>query len=307
MNLTFENQSYPSLSEFIQQEKNKKNFYGKRLEFAHEIDSNIIQALQVKPVKKAVDKLADILVSEGLGMQLSTGIAITPFNYPRLYNILRHCCKTLGIGMPHAVVSSNFNSINAYATGSVENPYLCISDYAHKLMTDDELTFIIGHECGHLAMEHMIYHIIGSNILRIGSLVPIIGPILANTVTLPINAWSRYSEITADRAGFLCCGDLRTSMRALLRLEGGFSDISNVDIDAYVQQSLDSLENLKLGSIKELLFDHPLTSKRIKALELFSYSELYYRVTEKTPPTDVDLLSDDLLKTQVDKLLTVLK
>lgn len=307
MNLTFENQSYPSLSEFIQQEKNKKNFYGKRLEFAHEIDSNIIQALQVKPVKKAVDKLADILVSEGLGMQLSTGIAITPFNYPRLYNILRHCCKTLGIGMPHAVVSSNLNSINAYATGSVENPYLCISDYAHKLMTDDELTFIIGHECGHLAMEHMIYHIIGTNILRIGSLVPIIGPILANTVTLPINAWSRYSEITADRAGFLCCGDLRTSMRALLRLEGGFSDISNVDIDAYVQQSLDSLENLKLGSIKELLFDHPLTSKRIKALELFSYSELYYRVTEKTPPTDVDLLSDDLLKTQVDKLLTVLK
>lgn len=258
-------------------------------------------------MKKAVDKLADILVSEGLGMQLSTGIAITPFNYPRLYNILRHCCKTLGIGMPHAVVSSNFNSINAYATGSVENPYLCISDYAHKLMTDDELTFIIGHECGHLAMEHMIYHIIGTNILRIGSLVPIIGPILANTVTLPINAWSRYSEITADRAGFLCCGDLRTSMRALLRLEGGFSDISNVDIDAYVQQSLDSLENLKLGSIKELLFDHPLTSKRIKALELFSYSELYYRVTEKTPPTDVDLLSDDLLKTQVDKLLTVLK
>lgn len=307
MNLTFENQSYPSLSEFILQEKNKKNLYGKRLEFAHEIDSSIIQALQVKPVKKAVDKLADILVSEGLGMQLSTGIAITPFNYPRLYKILRHCCKTLGIGMPHAVVSSNFNSINAYATGSVENPYLCISDYAHKLMTDDELTFIIGHECGHLAMEHMIYHIIGSNILRLGSLVPIIGPILANTVTLPINAWSRYSEITADRAGYLCCGDLRTSMRALLRLEGGFSDISNVDIDAYVQQSLDSLENLKLGSVKELLFDHPLTSKRIKALELFSHSELYYRVTEKTPPADIDLLSDDLLKAQVDKLLTVLK
>lgn len=209
--------------------------------------------------------------------------------------------------MPHAVVSSNFNSINAYATGSVENPYLCISDYAHKLMTDEELTFIIGHECGHLAMEHMIYHIIGSNILRLGSLVPIIGPVLANTVTLPIKAWSRYSEITADRAGFLCCGDLRTSMRALLRLEGGFSDISEVDIDAYVQQSLDSLENLKLGAIKELLFDHPLTSKRIKALDLFSHSALYYRVTEKTPPSDMELLSDDMLKVRVNNLLTILK
>lgn len=307
MNLTFENQSYPSLCEFLQQENEKKNLYGKRLDFAHEIDSSIIQALQVKPVRKAVNKLADILVSESLGMQLATGISITPFNYPRLYNILRHCCKTLGIGMPHAVVSSEFHTINAYATGSVENPYLCISDYAHKLMTDEELTFIIGHECGHLAMEHMLYHIIGSNILRLGTLVPVVGPILANTITLPINAWSRYSEITADRAGFLCCGDLRTSMRALLRLEGGFSDISNVDTDAYVQQSLDSLENLKLGSIKEFLFDHPLISKRIKALELFSLSELYYRVTEKNPPADVDLLSDELLKAQVNKLLTILK
>lgn len=78
MGFIFENQSYQSLGEFIRQEAEKENYYGRRLEFAHEIDSGIIQALQVRTVKRAVDKLADILVSEDLGIQLSTGIAITP-------------------------------------------------------------------------------------------------------------------------------------------------------------------------------------------------------------------------------------
>lgn len=67
------------------------------------------------------------------------------------------------------------------------------------------------------------FHTIGQFIGSLGTLIPGIGPLLANVVSLPLNTWSRYSEISADRAGFLCCGgDLKVAQKALLRLSGGF-------------------------------------------------------------------------------------
>ena len=308
MNLNFNNKSYPSLAEFIQAEReNSGSLYGKRMEFAHSIDSKVIQALEVAHVRKAMNKLADLLVSLQSGTEISSGIVIDANNFPEIFGILRHCCKTLGISIPHGVVSARMPGINAYASGTVDNPYLVISDLSTHLLSKEELTFIIGHECGHLAMEHLVYHMIGRQLTKLGQLVPVIGPMLVQVVNLPLATWSRYSEITADRAGFLCCGDLRTAQRALMKLESSFANVSNVDLDSYINQSLESLENMKLGAMMEYLHDHPLTPKRLKALQYFSESELYYRVTGKEIPVGSNLLPDNVLREKIDELLTVLK
>ena len=307
MNLVFNNKSYPSLSDFIKDEKeNGSNLYGKRLEFAHEIDSTIIKALEVTHVQGAVNKLADLLVSYQSGTEISSGIVIDSNNFPEINEILMHCCKTLGIRIPHAVVSARMPGINAYASGTVDTPYLLISDLSTHLLTKEELTFIIGHECGHLAMEHLVYHLIGNCLYELGKLLPVLGPLLVETVSLPIKTWSRYSEITADRAGFLCCGDLKVAQRALMKLESAFANVSEVDLDTYIEQSLENIENMKLGAVKEYFLDHPVTPKRLKALQYFSQSEMYYRVTEKEAPQNACLLPDSLLKEKVNNILKVL-
>lgn len=308
MNLTFNNRTFPSLQEFVRDENNKQgSLYKKRLEFAHEIDSSIIKVLEATHIQKALNRFADELVSLESGTEIGSGIVIDSFNYPEIFDILNHCCKTLGVRIPHAVVSARLPGINAYASGTIDNPYLLVSDLATKILTKEELTFIIGHECGHLAMEHLIYHLIGRNLNELGKYIPVLGPILINLVNAPINAWLRFSEITADRAGFLCCGDLRTSQKALMKLESAWSDVSNVELDQYINQSLESLENMKLGSFKEFFYDHPLTPKRLKALQYFSESDLYYRVTGKERPIDAGLLPDEILKKKVDDLLTIFK
>ncbi|MCH5310403.1 MAG: M48 family metallopeptidase [Prevotella sp.] len=308
MNLNYNNKSYPSLEEFIQAEKeNTGSLYGKRMEFAHNIDSAVIKALEATHVQKAMNKLADLLVNIQSGTEISSGIVIDANNFPEINGILRHCCKTLGISIPHGVVSARMSGINAYASGTVDNPYLLISDLSTHLLTKEELTFIIGHECGHLAMEHLVYHMIGRQLTQLGQLIPVVGPMLVQIVNLPLSTWSRYSEITADRAGLLCCGDLRTAQRALMKLESSFANVTNVDLDTYINQSLESLENMKLGAMQEYLLDHPLTPKRLKALQYFCESELYYRVTGKEIPTGKSLLPDSALKEKTDELLTVLK
>ena len=64
---------------------------------------------------------------------------------------------------------------------------------------------------------------------------------------------------------------------------------------------------MKLGSFKEFLHNHPLTPKRLKALQYFNDSDLYYRVTGKQRPADIGLLPDEILKKKVDDLLTIFK
>lgn len=307
MNFKYNDKIYPSLSEYIHFEKdNSHSLYGKRLEFAHEIDSSVINALNEPHVQNAVNKFADLLVNFQSGTEISSGIVIDSYNFPEINDVLKHCCKTLGIKIPHAVVSARMPGINAYASGTADNPYLLISDLATHLLSKEELTFIIGHECGHIAMEHLVYHLIGNSLFQLGKLLPIIGPMLAQTVSLPIKAWSRYSEITADRAGFLCCGDLKTSQRALMKLESAFANVSDVDLDVYIEQSLENLENMKLGAIKEYFFDHPLTPKRLKALQYFSQSAMYYRITGKEHFDKSCLLPDDTLKEKVNNIIKIL-
>lgn len=308
MDLKFNGNNYPSLADYIKAEKEDKGgLYRKRMEFAHNVDSSVIKALEVTHVQCAMNKLADLLVNLGSGIEISSGIVIDSNNFPEIYQILRDCCKILGISIPHGVVSARMPGINAYASGTVDNPYLLISDLSTHLLTKEELTFIIGHECGHLAMEHVVYHLIARQLSQLGQYIPVVGPMLVQVVNLPLSTWSRYSEITADRAGFLCCGDLRTAQRALMKLESAFANVSNVDLDTYIEQSLDSLENMKLGALQEYLFDHPITSKRLKALQYFSESELYYRVTNKEIPSGVSLFPDVVLKEKIDNLLTVFK
>lgn len=308
MNLTYNQKTYLSLQEFIALEQQYgADLYGKRLQYAHEVDSTIISMLESTHIQSVINRFADLLVNIESGTEISSGIVIDACNFPEIYESLRHCCLTLGIRIPHAVVSSSMPGINAYASGTVDNPYLLLSDLSTHLLTREELRFIIGHECGHLAMEHLVYHLIGRQISDLGKMLPVVGPILAKTVSLPLNAWNRCSEITADRAGLICCGNLRTAQRALMKLESSFANVANVDLDVYIEQSLDSLENMKVGALKEALFNHPLTPKRLKALQYFSESELYYRTLEKDIPSDKSLLTDEALKQKVNQLLTILK
>lgn len=307
MSFIYDKQNYPSLQEFVKVGVQEAERNRVRLQFAHKIDGAILKTLESVPVKAAVNKIVEMYVSQQSGIMLSTGIAVNPFNYPKLYDNLVSCCDTLGISVPQVVVSPSMPGINAMATGTDEFSFIAISDMAQAFLPVDQLQFIIGHECGHIALEHVVFHTIGRYIGSLGTLIPGIGPLLANVVSLPLNTWSRYSEISADRAGFLCCGgDLKVAQKALLRLSGGFSNTDEMDVNQYIEQSLQSLEEHKVGAVNEYFMDHPLIPKRLKALELFSRSEMFYRITNRPFSSNDNLLDDNTLNDMVNNVIKVL-
>jgi len=307
MPFTYETQRYYSFNEYISLTQNDHtDLLERKLEYAHPVDSAIIKLMDSASMKKAVEKVVETLVSSQYGLMLSTGITVAHASYPELYQILVQCCTVLGIAIPHTVITNELSGINAMTVGTDDFSFIALSNMLPMYLKEDEQKFVIAHECGHIALGHVVYHSIGSFIGMIGSLIPLVGPVLANALTLPLNAWSRCSEITADRAGLLCCRDVKTAQRALLRLIGGFTDVNNVDIDTYIDQSSNSLDNHFTGLFQEFFHKHPLIPKRLKALEYFSNSAMYYRLTNEPIPEHKQLYSDEQLNSLVNELLKVM-
>lgn len=275
-------------------------------EIAHPVDKTLIKILETTHIRDALNAPLEQLVSVNYGQMLATGIPLDQVNFPQLYNLMQDTCKRLGISIPYTVITNELTGINAFAIGTDNRSFIVVSNMATKYLQPKELQFIISHECGHVAMQHMVYHTAGSLAAIAGSYIPVVGPALAKTVVFPLNYWNRCSEITADRIGLICCEDLRAAQMALLRVVGGFTDISEIDIERYIAQSRSLLNTQFLGKLGEYFQTHPMIHKRLKALEYFYKSKAYYQAIGKTPPPGAKLLDNSELHKATNDLLKIL-
>ena len=275
-------------------------------EIAHPVDKALVGVLETAHVNELLKGPLNQLVSLQFGPTLATGIVLDDKNFPELYGLLKASADALGIHVPYTVISNEFEGINAFATGTDENPFIVISNYAPKLLSGGELQFIIAHECGHIAMEHMVYHTAGSLAQIMGGYLPVIGPALSNIAVFPLNCWNRCSEVTADRIGLIACGSLQTAQMALLKIVGGFTDVEEVDIRHYIMQGRRIQNRQVLGKLNEYFQSHPMIYKRLEALEYFADSELYYRAAKKPFPEDRKLIATEELNEKVSDLLRII-
>lgn len=274
------------------------------LSYGHPIDSSIVRMLDKPVINDAFRKIIDWAADAEMGSMLASSIPVNEVNYPNLNKIVDECVEILNIKRPYVVVTSHISGLNAMTFGSDEEPYIAITSLLVKVMQDDDtmMRFVIGHECGHIAMGHVLYHTVASVLGACSQLIPGIGPMVYNTMAFPLNAWSRRSEITADRAGLLCCGDLKAAQSALLQLESAFTSAADIDMDTYVAQSRQFLSRNILRKLGEFTSSHPLTPKRIQALEIFSRSKIYAQISPRSTSEgtiskdNLDLLIEDILR-----------
>jgi Zn-dependent protease with chaperone function len=178
-------------------------------------------------------------------------------------------------------------------------------------MSEDELRFVIGHECGHIHNQHVTYLTLGyllhyqlfSKFWKDPDLYKF--PLLATKV--PIATWQRRAEVTADRAGAICARDTEAGARALIKLRLGFASLAqSVDVDAYLSQGEDLRRESFAVRGQELSYSHPLVVKRIRMLRLFARSELFYSCSGLPRPETVDLLQRNDLEREIEAFVRVL-
>jgi len=150
-------------------------------------------------------------------------LKVTPRMLPRLHRYLGWGCRILDLDEPELYVTLN-PVPNAYTYGH-KSPFIVLTSGLIDLLGDEELSFVIGHELGHIKAGHVLYTVLANNIAAIvaaiGQATFGIGSLLGQGLVVALHDWYRKAELTADRAGLLCVQDLQPCLRVFMKLAGG--------------------------------------------------------------------------------------
>jgi Zn-dependent protease with chaperone function len=151
------------------------------------------------------------------------GIKVTARSMPTIHHCFMEACEALDISPPPKLFVTN-GSIGAYTTG-VDDPHVVIFSGTASLLTYQELLFVLGHELGHVKCGHVLYHTVAraikeASVVASAFTFGLAGLVTDAALTPALAAWSRRSEFTADRAGFLACQDEETVIRTFTKLAG---------------------------------------------------------------------------------------
>ena len=156
------------------------------------------------------------------------------------------------------------------------------------------MKFIIGHEFGHLQSQNAYFDRIIQFIFPNFEDVPMI---FRNKITL----WSKLSELTADRFGYIASQDLTKCISAFFKLSSGLSvDKIDFNINAYLKEMDNIIKRFKTEPFVSEN-SHPVNPIRIKALEYFSHSKIFKdalgqsNVVDKQLESKIEGLTDLLM------------
>lgn len=205
--------------------------------------------------------IAMVYVTLGRGRLVGTSVRIHESQYPQVFAIVKRCAAALGMPMPVVFVREDYHT-PVLALGFGEPYSLVISSIWIEHFKEDEMTFMIGRELGHIAAGHT----------RLTSLLSVNGN--ENViVSLVFGAWLRKMELTCDRVGLLCCGSLDSAMRAIAIASFGHFG-RKIDHVMFAEQSREMRAD-PVFKIGEWIGSVPYATTRVDAMRTFMQSNLY--------------------------------
>jgi hypothetical protein len=206
-------------------------------------------------------------------MLLGRALRLSKRSAPEVHAVVAECTRHLGVSTElelYVYPDTTFNAACVRPEGG--RLFLLFSSALFESFEPDELHFVVGHELGH--------HVFGHHALPAGMLLEgesaVTGP-----VALQMYAWSRFAEVSADRAGLVCAGTLDVATSTLFKLASGLRRATGVrvDIDEFLSQAAD-MENDASGDPRDAepadwFATHPFSPLRLKGVQLYAASELF--------------------------------
>jgi Zn-dependent protease with chaperone function len=227
-------------------------------------------------------------------------VQVSESQLPELWAVHLTCANRLGLSPP-ALYVENSPEVNAFTAG-LDQPAVILTSSLVDCMSESELAFIIGHEMGHVACQHVLLKCTADELIttleqalrksesEAGQLsnaalygagaggAGLIFMAFAGMGAMKklqsakeqraqweealgvLKAWGTKSEVSADRAGLLCCRDSGTAVRCMVKLAIGSRALAErVDVEAYLAQGDGVPEDVQGGT-------HPATVHRARML-----------------------------------------
>jgi Zn-dependent protease with chaperone function len=178
----------------------------------------------------------------------ANAVKVGPKQFPELHEQYQEVLRTLDA--PHYdLFVSQTPLVNAGAYG-MKKPFIVLNSGAVRLLTRDEMTFLLGHELGHIMSGHVLYRTMTVLLLQLATMgFPIVG-LAARAVLIGLLEWMRKAELSSDRAGLLVGQDPETALRTLMKLAGGGYD-NETDLNEFMIQAD---EYRKGGDVADAVF-----------------------------------------------------
>ena len=154
-------------------------------------------------------------------------IKLGPRQLPDVWNLAVLAARILGLPKMPDVYISGDQMWNTYTYGTENSAFIVLGTSHIINFAGDELLFVLAREMGHCRAGHALWNTVlrfvagdvsvHSGVLSNG-LINAINPtkLIQGALDLPLMAWSRQSDVTADRAGLLAVGDEALVRRVLL-------------------------------------------------------------------------------------------
>ena len=202
---------------------------------------------------------------------VKTARRVTQETSPELFGIVQQAQARLQPGELQAFIAPS-RALNAYTFGLSSPKVVVLYSGLLPVMDRDELSFIVGHELGHIALGHTWLN------SMVGGMAGIPASWSAGMImTAAFLWWNRACEISADRAGLLACGNLDKAVSALVKLGAGPRATTQRELqEAY--RKIDAQDDTFMGNVGEALATHPMLIKRIEALRKYARTAEYRRL-----------------------------
>lgn len=219
---------------------------------------------------------------------LGSAVKVTAELFPHLTTIYQDCLGHVSEyveGHLYIHQNSEYNA-NVYA---YEHRFdILLTSALVKDFKPTEIAFVIGHEIGHVLFEH-------NKIPAVRVLFEENQSTLPKTLVKRLFQWSYAAEISADRIGFLACGDLSSAANAFFKTASGIQLNDDNRVVQTLRTQYAEIEKLTAQLDNPGISTHPLIPIRFKSLELISLDLLNFRNNRHAiRPQDLQIINQQV-------------
>lgn len=235
-----------------------------------ELETKLLEDASVRLRVTEAEKKTD---PTARGNLLATSVRLAKGMSARVDGIVADCRALLGLATEvetYVYPEPTFNA--ACLKPQHGRVMVLLSSSLLEAFDEPELRFVVGHELGHHLFDH---HRIPLNAL-LKDADPPMGP-----RAMTLFAWSRYAEISADRAGLVCAKSLDGATRAFFKLASGLRGGEiEMRAEALLAQAGDMKDELARATVKDgprpdWFATHPFSPLRLRAAKSFVGSKLF--------------------------------
>ena len=151
--------------------------------------------------------------SSNLNQLLSTSVKVSKEIFPKIDLAIEKVFERLKIkNNLNFFVTANHLQVQASCSAMPlgDSAEIILTSKLIELLNEEELQSVIAHEIAHFYYQHALYPNANSTKNRVE--------------ILNLLNFSRAAEISADRIGFIGCGSLEASLRAMLKITSGLDE-----------------------------------------------------------------------------------